>query len=142
MKKSLSLLERIKAKLNLGEEGQIQNFLDKQVKMLEREVKACEKNIENLKYNHESEIEKFKEQKEDALVELDSVYENIKASDVENNAKQSDYSSTYWYNVEQAESKVESIKKAIEAAEDKLKDRIKDIEEQIKERKRRIEKIS
>lgn len=142
MKKSLSLLERIKAKLNLGEEGQIQNFLDKQVKTLGREIKACEKNIENLKYNHEADLEKKQEQLEDAKVELDSAYENIKASNVENNAKQNDYASVYWANIEQAEEKVERIKKSIDNAKEKLADQIKEIEIQIAERQRRIEKIS
>ena len=140
--KKLSLLERIKAKLNMGEEGQIQNFLDKQVKTLGREIKACEKNIDNLKYNHEADLEKKQEQLEDAKVELDSSYENIKASNVENNAKQNDYASVYWSNVEQAEEKVERIKKSIDNAKEKLADQIKEIEIQIAERQRRIEKIS
>ena len=140
--KKLSLLERIKAKLNMGEEGQIQNFLDKQVKTLGREIKACEKNIDNLKYNHEADLEKKQEKLEDAKVELDSSYENIKASNVENNAKQAEYADIYWANVEQAEGKVERIKKSIDNAKEKLADQIKEIEIQIAERQRRIEKIS
>lgn len=142
MKKSLSLLERIKAKLNLGEEGQIQNFLDKQAKTLNREIKACEKNIENLKYNHEADLEKKQEQLEDAKVELDSAYEDIKAENVATNAKQDEYSNTYWNSIEKAEEKVERIKKSIDDSKEKLADQIKEIEEQIKERQRRIDKIS
>ena len=45
-KNKLTLVERIMAKLNLGEAGKIQHFVDKQIKTLSREKDQLKRNIE------------------------------------------------------------------------------------------------
>lgn len=142
MKEKQTIVARILAILNLGEEGKIGHFFTKQVKSLQREIDGLKRNIVTLTYNSDLAIDQLREKLEDAKAELDAAYLNITPADVETNAKQDEFSATYWSNVERAEAKVTRLEKTITEGTDCLKDQIKDNEEQIKERERRIEKIS
>jgi prefoldin subunit 5 len=142
MSKQKSIVERIVALLQLTDSGRIQHFFDKQIKNLQREIAALERNITTLTFHHEADLDASKEKLEDAKAELESAYLNVTIDQVDNNAKQDAYSSVYWANVERAEEKVQQLEKSIESKIDAFKDQIKDIEVQIAERKRRVEKIS
>ena len=137
-----SIVDRIMAVLNLTESGKIQHFFLKQIKNLEREITASERNITTITFHHEEDLDRSKEQLEDSKAELESAYLNVTVENVDTNAKQDAYAHTYWAGVEAAEEKVQRLEKSIESKIDAFKDQIKEIEVQIDERKRRVEKIS
>jgi predicted nucleic acid-binding Zn-ribbon protein len=140
--KTKSIVERIVALLQLTDSGKIQHFFDKQIKSLNRDIVALERNITTLTFHHEADLDAAKEKLEDAKVELESAYLNVTIENVDTNAKQDSYSNAYWNGVELAEEKVQTLEARIISKTDAFKDQVKDIEIQIAERKRRVDKIS
>ena len=65
-----SIVDRIMAVLNLTESGKIQHFFDKQIKSLNREIVASERNITTITFHHEEDLDRSREQLEDAKAEL------------------------------------------------------------------------
>ncbi len=141
-KQPTGIVERIMAKLKLGDNGKLQNFFDKQIKNLKNEIKDYQKAIENEEYNSKNRIDSLKEAQEDAEVELQDAYDNVKPEDVETNAKQDQYAITYWQDIEDKEAVLEEIKMEIEEEEKNTKALIEAYQAQIKEREHRISKIS
>lgn len=141
-KQPTGIVERIMAKLKLGDNGKLQNFFDKQIKNLKNQIKDYEKAIENERYNSGNRVESLREQQEDAEDELQDAYDNVKPEDVETNAKQDQYAITYWQAIEDAEAVLEEIKMEIEEEEKNTKSLIEEYQAQIKEREHRISKIS
>lgn len=137
-----SIVDRIVALLQLTDSGKIQHFFDKQIKSLNRDIVALERNITTLTFHHEADLDAAKEKLEDAKVELESAYLNVTIENVDTNAKQDSYSNAYWNGVELAEEKVQTLETRIISKTDAFKDQVKEIEIQIAERKRRVDKIS
>lgn len=137
-----SIVERIMIALNLGEEGKIGHFFEKQRKTLNREITGLNKNIEAAEYNSSTRMDELNEKLEDATAELEAAYLNVTINDVDTNAKQDSFSSTYWHRVDSAEAKVKSIKDSIVKVAENLKDTVDEYKREIDIRKERIEKIA
>lgn len=141
-KNKLTLVERIMAKLNLGEAGKIQHFVDKQIKTLSREKDQLKRNIEIEQYNVKVELEKLEEQLEDAKSNAEDSYMNIVVENVATNALQEDYAKAFWARVNSAEKAVAKLEQQIKDVNESLDKTIKSINEEIEIRERFIAKLS
>ena len=139
--KTLSIVERIMKSLKIGEEGKIASFFEKQVKEMNRAIDAHKRNLSNLAFQNEKELEAKREELEDAQAETDAAYENVKPSDVESNGAQADFAKKYWSRVEQAEGKAQSIQNQIDYAVEQYNKEVESVTEQIDELNFRIEKL-
>lgn len=66
---------------------------------------------------------------------------NVTLENVKTNELQTQYASTFWNNVERAETALKRLEKEKEEETKAFEERIKEAEEQLKERERRISKI-
>jgi len=141
-KQATTIVERIMAKLKLGDSGKLQSFFDRQVKKLNKDIESFKQSIKNAQYNSERKLDNLREQLEDAEDNLAELYDAVVPEDVENNAKQDAFAITYWSKIEDAEELVESIKEKIEQERIDTEETINSYNDQIKELEYRISKIS
>ena len=137
-----TLLQKIKAFLNITDEGRIEHFLQKQVKNLNREISAANKNIESENFNFSNEIEQLNEKLEDAQLEVESAYMSVTPDDVKTNADQDSFADSYWRKIENAELAVKQIQERIDALTEAHEKTVGRFTKHIEECKRRIGKIS
>jgi len=137
-----TLLQKIKAFLNITDEGRIEHFLQKQTKSLTREISAANKNIESENFNYNNELEQLNEQLEDAQIEVQSAYMSVTPDDVKTNADQDSFSHTYWSKIEAAERAVKNIEKQIAKLTESHEETLKGFNTHIEECQRRINMIS
>lgn len=128
--------------LKLDEAGKLETFFAKQVKKAERQISNLEANKKALKLSYENHIEDLKEKLEDANEALEAAYHNVDVTKIMTNADQDSYESTYWYNIERAEDKVEAIENDQKEAEESYDNDVKEIDEQIVSYRARIAKIT
>lgn len=139
---STGIVGRIMRILKLDDAGKVQSFFDREIKKLKRNVETLKKNIENVKFNSERVLDEYREKLEDAEKALDDAYEGVKLSDIENNAKQEEFSAKYWDNIDYKTEAIERIKKAIKYETESVEETIKEYNKQIAEIEFRISKIS
>jgi len=141
-KQATTIVERIMAKLKLGDSGKLQSFFDRQVKKLNKDIESFKQSIKNAQYNSERRLDNLREQLEDAEDNLAELYDAVVPEDVENNAKQDAFAITYWSKIEDTEELVENIKEQIEQERIDTEETINSYNDQIKELEYRISKIS
>lgn len=139
---STGIVARIMRILKLDDAGKVQSFFDREKKKLSRDITTLNKNIENVKFNSERTLDEYREKLEDAEVALENAYAGVTLADIENNAKQEEFSGKYWYAIDVATEKVENIKKRIKDETENTEKSIESFEKQIEELKFRISKIS
>jgi predicted nucleic acid-binding Zn-ribbon protein len=142
MKKQQSLIDRIKATLKIGDEGKVQNFIDKQTSLLKREIKSLNQNISVLKNEYENRMEDFKDQISDYEQAIKNAYEAINPEELKNNASIEFFAKEYWKNVETCERDLKAQIAAKEKFQEEFETKLKNFELQITERERRIENLN
>lgn len=136
--KKLGIVEKIMRKLQLGDEGKIGSFFDKQVKKAEKAIRDFKRNQETLKNRYEDDVVDLKDQLQDANEALADAYEAVTPDDVHNNAAMSAFEDVYWSNVKAAKQKVERLTNQIEAKEKSHKEDMEKIDKEIAAWKERI----
>lgn len=126
-----SVIQRIKDKLGLTDDGKIEIFFTKQIKNLERTITTLNKNLENFKFNHEQTMETLREKLEDAQDALDAAYEDVSVEDISSNANAEAFAKLYWSRVDAAEQKVQNIEKEMEDNVKALENKTKETNEKI-----------
>jgi cell division protein ZapA (FtsZ GTPase activity inhibitor) len=121
----VGVLAAIMAFLKLGEKGKLGSFFQRELKKLNSKVKAAVQTIANIEFNSGVELEKLRDNLEDAQDALDQSFLNVTPADVDSNAAQEAHSRVYWSGVEYAEAEVERITKQIDAAVESAEDDIK-----------------
>jgi predicted nucleic acid-binding Zn-ribbon protein len=139
---STGIVARIMRILKLDDAGKVQSFFDREKKKLSRDITTLNKNIENVKFNSERTLDEYREQLEDAEVALENAYAGVTLADIENNAKQEEFSFKYWDAIDRTTAKVESIKQRIKDETEKTEKAVESFEKQIAELNFRISKIS
>lgn len=125
-KKSLTLFDRIKAKLNLGDDGKVNNFISKLETDFKRQIKAIDHNINGLTLNHDNELEGLDDQLQSAQEAIHDAWENITPEDVVNNAAQESFKKTFLDRIKAAEDHLVSLEKKREKA---IEDHVKKLHE-------------
>ena len=113
-----SVIERIKDKLGLTDDGKIEIFFNKQIKNLERSITTLKKNAENSRFNHDQHAESLREKLEDAQDALEAAYEDVSVDQISSNANADAFATVYWDRIDRAEANVQEIEAAIKANEE------------------------
>ena len=141
-KVSTGILAVVMSKFNLGNEGKLGSFYDRELKKLQRSVQGQKKTIETLQFNLGVEVEKLNDKLEDAQQAVQDSWEAITPDDVATNALQDSFSSQYWYGIESAERVVTQLEANIEDITKQYEDKIEAAEKQITLLEARIAKIT
>jgi glutamine synthetase adenylyltransferase len=140
--KKQSLLDRIKATLKIGDEGKVQNFIDKQTSLLKRDVKSINQNISILENEYSNKMEDFTDQIEDAEQAVTNAYEAINIEDLKNNSSLDEFAKKYWANIEDCERTLKALNKMVENYKESYSTKLENFKLQIAERERRIKNLS
>lgn len=136
-----TFLEKLKAKLKLGDEGKVMSFFEREVKKQERSIKNLTTNRNTLTSTHESDLEDLNDQLADAKEAVEAAYFAITPEQVANNALQDSFSTTFWGNITRAENKVKSIEESIADLKKAHRAKLDDNQEQIDKYKARLKAI-
>ena len=130
-KSKFSLVRAIAAKLNLGEEGKLDNFFAKVVKTLTREMTALKKNMDTRKFNYEQELDELHDKLIDAQEALKSTYESVDVDSIKTNEDQNNYIDVYLNNINRATQKVRDIEARIATLQETYEEGKEETEKQI-----------
>lgn len=111
-----TLLERVKAFLNLGDDGKIASFYDKLVKQFKRDIKSVEASIQIAISNFEQVTDQYTDDIADANEAVEAAWLNVTAANVATNEQQAAFIEPYMDNVVRAEAKVKRIQATYDAA--------------------------
>lgn len=136
------LINKILAVLKIGDAGKIKNFLDKQVKKMNRNITALKENIRSMEFNLKAELDNLDEQIEDAKEVLESSYTAITSSDVETNAKQDTFAPSYWDGIERATEQLENLERKRKEKQELHDKAVEEIQKQISEYEFRVKKLT
>jgi len=140
-KSKFSLVRAIAAKLNLGEEGKLDNFFAKVVKTLTREMTALKKNLDTRKFNYEQELDELHDKLVDAQDALAGTYESVDVDSIKTNEDQNNYIDVYLNNINRATQKVRDIEARIKNLQETYEEGKEEIEKQIEAINVRIETV-
>jgi len=140
-KSKFSLVRAIAAKLNLGEEGKLDNFFAKVVKTLTREMTALKKNLDTRKFNYEQELDELHDKLVDAQDALAGTYESVDVDSIKTNEDQNNYIDVYLNNINRATQKVRDIEARIKNLQETYEECKEEIEKQIEAINVRIETV-
>lgn len=130
-KSKFSLVRAIAAKLNLGEEGKLDNFFAKVVKTLTREMTALKKNLDTRKFNYEQELDELHDKLIDAQDALKGTYESVDVDSIKTNEDQNNYIDVYLNNINRATQKVRDIEARIATLQETYEEGKEETEKQI-----------
>lgn len=140
-KSKFPLVRAIKAFLNLGDEGKLESFFQRVNKTLKKENTVNTKNLENLKFNHEQNLETLKDRLEDANEALDRAYMNVNVDRIQTNEQQEAHVDVYLAQIDDQLRVVSGIEKDIERAKEKYTEEAKQIQDQIDSNTKRLARV-
>lgn len=135
------LVDRILAILGLDDAGQIAKFINKTIKILKRDVVSYERNIVNIKHNHEGEETDLQEKIEDLKDILATSHTAITIEDIKDNETANKFRNTYLQRIRTAETNLEAKEKELKELNEALKESIKEENDKIALRKKRIKTL-
>jgi len=130
-KAPVTLAEKVRAFLKLGDDGKVQSFFDREQKKVERSIKGNEKKIENAVYNRDVKLDAAQDSVADAVAEVENAYHNIDVELIKTNAAQDVFADTFWGNIATAEAAVVAIETEIEAINEAYEETAEACNEQI-----------
>ena len=136
------IVNKVAAMLNLGDFGKIENFVEKTVSTLKREIETCERSKKNELHNLESKMAGLKEELEDAESAVEEAYTNLDPANLKTNEAQRSFMDTYLSRLDAAESVVLGFKEKIKATQDEADEVLKNLDEEIVVRQTRIDRLT
>ena len=136
---SFSIVRKIASFLKLGDEGKLQSFFTRGIKKFNKEITAHQKNLGNLKFNYEQELDTLKDKLEDAQTVM--VEATMKVDVISTNADQDAFFEIYVDNLDRCSLEITSIEKGIAKLKENYKIAVEDTEKQIKSIQARIDMI-
>lgn len=137
-----SLTRKIKALLNLGEEGKLDSFFERIIKTLKKEVAAFEQNAKNEKFKYEELVDGLNDKLEDAQTDLENAYTNVDMTKLETNESQKSYQEVYLNNLDSKALAIKAIEKQLADAKEAHDEVLKGINNNIESLNKRISMIS
>jgi len=140
-KSRIKIVNRIAAKLLLGDTGKMDNFFLMLEDTLTRENEGHERNILAEKFDHETISKKLKYNLKDAEDLLVSSFEDVDIEKITTNNDAEKFMNKYLINLKNAKNKIKSIKKEISDNNLELARIISNIQEEIDENKESLNSI-
>lgn len=125
------VVAKVMSILKLDDDGRLDRFYDKQIKIFKDFIKNIKNNSGTLEVKFDQDCDKLNDDIQDAKEALDDAYAAIKPEDVANNESMKAFGLVYWTNIEEKE-------RVVTALEEKLEKVIKLYEEGVKERSKKI----
>ena len=141
-KAPVTLADKVRAFLKLGDEGKVQSFFDREQKKVERSIKGNEKKIENAAYNRDVQLDAAKDQLTDAQAEVNNAYLDIDPEMIKTNATQDAFADSFWGAICAAESNVTAIETEIEKINEAYEETAEACNEQIAKLQGRLDIIN
>lgn len=139
---SLAIVNTVAAILNLGEFGKVENFFNKAVSTLRREIETAERSKKNAEHNHSIALATYQEQLEDAEATVEDAFTNVNIDKLQTNEMQREYLEVYFSNIDRAEEKKIVIENKIKTATEAYEEQIKELNEQIDVRLVRLSRLT
>lgn len=138
----LSIVKRVLAALNLTEEGKVENFFNKQITALTKDIKNLGKNIDTVKDQKAEALEELAEKLEDVKVRVEEAYAGVTVENVASNETATRFADIYWARVSTAEEAVVALEADIKNTTECYDEKLKNIEEQVAKRQARLDILS
>lgn len=142
MSTKTGIVAKILALLNLGEEGKIENFFEKQRKALQKDIKNLGKNLDTYEDQKAEALEELNEKLEDAKVKVEEAYTSVTVENVSTNERANSFQDYYWDAVTRAENVVARLEAEIKAETEKYDKLIASVKDQTAKKQARLDKIS
>ncbi len=142
MSTKTGIVAKILALLNLGEEGKIENFFEKQRKALQKDIKNLGKNLDTYEDQKAEALEELNEKLEDAKVKVEEAYTSVTVENVSTNEKANSFQDYYWDAVTRAENVVARLEAEIKTETEKYDKLIASVKDQTAKKQARLDKIS
>lgn len=139
---SLAIVNTVAAILNLGEFGKVENFFNKAVGTLRREIETAERSKKNAEHNHSIALATYQEQLEDAEATVEDAFTNVNIDKLQTNEMQREYLEVYFSNIDRAEEKKIVIENKIKTTTEAYEEQIKELNEQIDVRLVRLSRLT
>lgn len=138
----LRIAKRVATALKLNDEGRINNFYKKEIKILESCIGDLKHNEITVQRTYERKLEKLEEKLEDAVTAYEEAFEEIDVEAIKTNDGCEKFSEIFWKNIKRREDHMLAIKSEIETFEKNRNDKVKDAKEQIEKYQERINKLN
>lgn len=138
-KTPVTLAEKFMAMFNLGDEGKVKSFYNRQRKKLVRSVAANERLMSNEgDHNYPGRMEVLRDELEDAQTALEGSYLKIDVKKLETNADQDAHAKDFWKNVDKHLAAVQKCMDNIKKEEEAHKEKMQEYQDQIDTANERI----
>lgn len=137
-----TLVEKIKAKLKLGEDGKLMSFFERLNRNLERKLQALIQKKNNLVFNFENRLQELNDAVEDARQNVTDVYESADVTRMTTNASQDEYMTEYLSAIDRAEAALESAENAVKLAQELHNSELGALNKQISALEARIARVT
>jgi len=141
-KTPLTVFEKIKATLKLGDDGKLMSFFGRIDKFIKREIKALETSRTLTVSTYEQERDQLVDKLQDAVEALDSQYQNVTVDQIATNSLQESFMGTYLDRIRYAENTVNDIENQIEELDTEHASDLSSINDQIEERQRILNNLN
>lgn len=139
--RKFSLVAKIKALLNLGDEGKLESFFT----IIEREsnnrIKQLQQNIKKAELDHELQLSEFNDKIADAELESTDAYTDVDMDMLETKTSQKEYMEIYLNNIRRKENALNDLIERKKRLEENHKERIDSYNNDIAKIESRLEKI-
>ena len=141
-KTPLTVFEKIKATLKLGDDGKLMSFFARIDKFIKREIKALETSRTLTVSTYEQERDQLVDKLQDAVEALDSQYQNVTVDQIATNSLQESFMETYLDRIRYAENSVTNIENQIKELDTEHASDLSSINDQIAERQRILNNLN
>lgn len=139
--KENKLVAKILSILKLDDAGQVEKYINKTIKDLDRDVVVYKRKIVNLEHNHTEDLDNQKEKLEDLEVTLEDSYTNVDVDAIKTNEGASEFRGLYLKRIRTAELNVKHTTLLINDLIKEHEEAVEEIQKDIDLRKLRIKKL-
>lgn len=136
------VVAKVMSILKLDDDGRLDKFYDKQIKIFKDFIKNIKNNSGTLEVKFDQDCDKLNDDIQDAKEALDDAYAAIKPEDVANNESMKAFGLVYWTNIEEKERVVTALEEKLEKVKELYEKGVKERNEKIAMYEARIAKIS
>lgn len=136
------VVAKVMSILKLDDDGRLDRFYDKQIKIFKDFIKNIKNNSGTLEVKFDQDCDKLNDDIQDAKEALDDAYAAIKPEDVANNESMKAFGLVYWENIEEKERVVTALEEKLEKVKKLYEEGVKERSEKIAMYEARIAKIS
>lgn len=127
----VSFLQKCLAKLNLNEEGKIGLVVDKIKSSYDKQIKAYERKINDLKQTSSEKLVDLQEVRNELIAEKNEIFTTIEVDKIKTNEDRKNYVEIYSKKAVSALDAIKSQDKQIEKYKEQVENQIKEYQEQI-----------